>query len=228
MCDGFGGHLPSYHSQADIDFVLNKLIGDRSRGNCIWSGLYWSDTLHSQAWLDRTEFDVYQWATVPEFFQEPQKSDKPTDDNRWTLCHYWYTGKHYTMHRNYLERVVCRMNLTNPDVCPKMMSSKALERLDPHEVNWICKNLVLPTTTTTTTTTPAPTTPSTTTTTQSRRMMIQWDGKCCHNVFLSLTVLSIFFSGCLHLSTLSQMLSVWMRREITFWQVFLLPSIIFH
>ena len=49
LCETIGGQLPSYHSQDDINFVLNKLIGERSRGNHIWSGLYWSDTLNSQA-----------------------------------------------------------------------------------------------------------------------------------------------------------------------------------
>ena len=50
FCEGIGGQLPSYHSEDDINFVLNKLIGDRSKGNHIWSGLYWSDTLNSQVW----------------------------------------------------------------------------------------------------------------------------------------------------------------------------------
>lgn len=48
LCEGIGGQLPSYHSQEDINYVLNKLIGERSKGSPIWSGLYWSDTLESQ------------------------------------------------------------------------------------------------------------------------------------------------------------------------------------
>ena len=51
LCESMGGQLPSYHSQADIDFVLNRLISDRARGQYIWSGLYWSDTLGSQVSL---------------------------------------------------------------------------------------------------------------------------------------------------------------------------------
>ena len=48
LCESLGGQLPSFHTQADIDFVLNRLIGERAKGAHIWSGLYWSDTLNSQ------------------------------------------------------------------------------------------------------------------------------------------------------------------------------------
>lgn len=48
LCESLGGQLPSFHSQMDIDFVLTRLVGERHKGQHIWSGLYWSDTLSSQ------------------------------------------------------------------------------------------------------------------------------------------------------------------------------------
>ena len=123
-----------------------------------------------QAWLDGSELDIFIWSTVPQFFQDPNRSDKPTDDNRWALGHYHNTGKHSLVPRHYNERVVCRMNLTDASVCRKLTSSGILQRLDPHEAKWICKTLV-------TTTTAAPTSPPTTTTaaTAVTDRRIQWD-----------------------------------------------------